>query len=107
MLMKKKPTTIDKEIELVLEEYHNSDDPQKKKDSFDRFTDLLKLKIDECKAENDRFDRWIKHMLEAAGIILPLGFYGVWITRGFEFEKDGAISSGVFRSLTRFFRPTK
>ena len=38
-------------------------------------------------------------------LMLPLGFYWVWMKRGLEFERTGAFTSSVFRSLTNSFKP--
>ena len=52
-------------------------------------------------------ERYIRFGLDAAGLILPLIFYGVWMKRGFEFEKEGVFTSTTFRSLFNRFKPTK
>lgn len=104
---KQKLTIIDEEIALAREEFRKATDTQAKGAAFDRMEKLLKLKFEETKTKNDHWDRWIKHSLEAMGILLPLGFYHLWMHRGLEFEKTGSITSGVFRGLTKFFRPTR
>lgn len=55
----------------------------------------------------DNKDRYIRYGIEAAGIILPLIFYGKWMRAGFEFEREGIITSSVFRELIKRFKPTR
>jgi hypothetical protein len=52
-------------------------------------------------------ERYFKLGTEAAGIVLPLVFYAVWMNRGFKFEEDGTYTSTTFRGLFSRFRPTK
>lgn len=63
---------------------------------------LYKLKSDDTKVE-----RYVKLGAEIAGIILPLVFYGYWMSKGFEFEKTGSFTSTTFRNLFMRFKPTK
>lgn len=52
-------------------------------------------------------DRYIRLGLDVAGLILPLAFYGIWMSRGFKFEESGTFTSTTFRSLFNRFKPTK
>ncbi len=52
-------------------------------------------------------DRYFRLGIAAAELILPLVFYGVWMNRGFKFEKDGTYTSQTFRGLFSRFKPTK
>ena len=52
-------------------------------------------------------DRYFRLGVEAAGIILPLIFYGIWMRKGFKFEETGTFTSTTFRGLFNRFRPTK
>ena len=52
-------------------------------------------------------DRYFRLGISAAELILPLMFYGIWMNRGFKFEKDGTYTSQTFRSLFSRFKPTK
>lgn len=52
-------------------------------------------------------DRYFKTAIAAAGIVLPLIFYAVWMRRGFRFEEEGTYTSTTFRGLFNHFRPTK
>lgn len=87
-------------------------------EATDRLTKLYKLKIEETQAESEvqiknqqlaeaKKDRWIKLGVDIAGILLPLGFYGIWMARGFKFEQTGSYTSTTFRGLFSRFRPTK
>ena len=37
--------------------------------------------------------------VQAAGIILPIIFYGSWVKKGLEFEKEGTFTSTTFKGL--------
>ena len=65
----------------------------------------LELKI--AQLEDQKKDRWWRLGLEAAGLVLPLAFYAVWMRRGFKFEETGTFTSTTFRGLFSKFRPTK
>ena len=65
----------------------------------------LALREEQMKA--DKTHRYISYGLEAAGIVLPLIFYGTWMRRGFKFEENGTFTSTTFRSLFGKFKPTK
>ena len=75
---------------------------------------LYRLKIEEEKAKSDIEEnknqskfRVIGYVLEGAGIVLPLIFYGKWMKRGFKFEETGTFTSKTFTGLQHFFKPTK
>ena len=71
--------------------------------AIDDLTKLYRLRIE----EESRKDRYFRLGVEAAGIILPLIFYGIWLKRGFKFEETGTFTSTTFRSLFNKFRPTR
>ena len=64
----------------------------------------LKLKTKELAQEivrdamNDKV-KLIDLGIQAAGIILPVIFYGSWIKKGLEFEKEGTFTSTTFKGL--------
>ena len=64
----------------------------------------LKLKSKELAQEivrdtmNDKI-KLIDLGVQAAGIILPIIFYGSWVRKGLEFEKEGTFTSTTFKSL--------
>ena len=64
----------------------------------------LKLKTKELAQEivrdtiNDKV-KLIDLGVQAAGIILPIIFYGSWVKKGLEFEKEGTFTSTTFKSL--------
>ena len=45
--------------------------------------------------------------VQAAGIILPIMFYGSWMKKGLEFEKSGTFTSNTFKSLISKFKVMK
>lgn len=57
--------------------------------------------------EEQKKDRYFRLGVEAAGIILPMMFYAVWMKRGFKFEETGTYTSTTFRGLFNRFRPTR
>lgn len=57
--------------------------------------------------EEQRKDRYFKLGVDAASIMVPIVFYGVWMHRGFKFEETGTFTSQTFRNLFNRFRPTK
>ena len=101
---------------------------KEKADAIDDLATLYKLRIEEVKAEmdlddkvdardsEDRYrqeqlkertkDRYINLGIAAAGIVLPLIFNCVRMSKGFEFEKTGTFTSTTFRNLFSRFRTT-
>lgn len=76
------------------------------------------LMLEEVKMENDlelqrnvnkdnKLLTAVKYGIDIAGIVLPLAFYGVWMNRGLEFEKEGSFTSATFKGLFGKFKPTK
>ena len=69
----------------------------------------LKLKTKELAQEivrdamNDKV-KLIDLGVQAAGIILPIMFYGSWMKKGLEFEKNGTFTSNTFKSLISKFK---
>ena len=69
----------------------------------------LKLKSKELAQEiirdtmNDKV-KLIDLGVQAAGIILPIMFYGSWMKKGLEFEKNGTFTSNTFKSLISKFK---
>lgn len=79
-------------------------------DVFKNESDMLKT----CK-ESEIKSKEIKHAnlwngvrsgIEIASIVAPLVFYGIWMNRGLEFEKDGSFTSMTFKGLLGKFKPT-
>lgn len=102
---KEKSTAIDdlaKLYRLRIEETKNEWDFNEKYDT--RESDNI-LKKDQL--EEQVKDRYFRLGLEAAGIILPMIFYAVWMKRGFKFEENGTYTSTTFRGLFNRFKPTK
>jgi hypothetical protein len=52
-------------------------------------------------------DRYIRAALDVFGVVVPIVFYGIWMKRGFEFEKEGTFTSTTFRGLFGKFKPTR
>ena len=67
---------------------------------------LYKLHVEESKGEKEDIYKWLKLGLEAAGIVLPLTLYAVFLGRGFRFEENVTYTSKTFMNLISRFRPT-
>lgn len=76
---------------------------KEKSTAIDDLAKLYRLRIE----DESRKDRYFRLGVEAAGIILPLIFYGIWLRKGFKFEETGTFTSTTFRSLFNKFRPTR
>ena len=92
-------------------------------------TQLHKLRIEEIKAQAEvedkqkrfeeeqqknarqardtKIDRIVKIAVGAVELLVPLGFYGMWMKQGFMFEEKGSFTSTTFKNLFSRFRPTK
>lgn len=68
--------------------------------------------VESCKKETKRYviDKVIdgtKIAVELTGIVLPIVFYGAWLKMGFQFEKEGIITSQTFKGFIGKFKPSK
>jgi len=102
---KEKSTAIEdlaKLYKLRIEETKNEWDFNEKYESRDSDMQFKKNQLEEQVK-----DRYFRLGVEAAGIILPLIFYGIWMRKGFKFEETGTFTSTTFRGLFNRFRPTK
>lgn len=132
--MKELKEMLDKEIEEELN-YISTLKPgsEEHSDAIDSVAKLYKLRYEQdCKEKelgevekhhraqiNNEFicndkqlkeqkkDRYFKLGVEAAGIALPLMFYGAWINKGLKFEETGSFASTTFRGLLGKIKPTK
>ena len=68
-------------------------------------TSLHQAKVQ--KAKDQRWWQYIRLGVDFLGIALPLGFYGIWMKRGFRFEETGSITSQTMRHLIKWFKPTR
>lgn len=69
-------------------------------------------RVRECEAakqqiRENKIDRYVKVGVAIMELVAPLAFYGLWMGRGFEFEKTGSFTSTTFKNLLSRFRPTK
>ena len=68
--------------------------------------------VESCKKETKRYviDKVVdgaKIAVELTGIVLPIVFYGAWLKMGFQFEKEGIITSQTFKGFIGKFKPSK
>ena len=52
-------------------------------------------------------DRYVRIGVATAELVLPLVFYGVWMSRGLKFEETGTFTSQTFKNLFNLFKPTR
>lgn len=121
---------LEEEIKSEIQSLSSLEPGSKEKSAaIDDLATLYKLNLEQTKAQwdlNEKYDnrdsdvqlkkdqlaeqvkdRYFRLGVEAAGIILPLIFYAVWMKRGFKFEENGTYTSTTFRGLFNRFRPTK
>ena len=112
---------LDEEIKTEIQALSSLEsDSKEKSDAVDNLVKLYKLRIEETRNEWDfgeKYDaresdkqvkdRYFRLGVEAAGLILPLIFYAVWMRRGFRFEETGTYTSTTFRGLFNRFKPTR
>ena len=118
-LMESEIITLIKELSMHHPGTKEYDDITKAIDSLYATLNKEKsLMLEEVKIENDselqrnvnkdnKLLTAVKYGIDIAGIILPLAFYGVWMNRGLEFEKEGSFTSATFKGLFGKFKPTK
>lgn len=58
-------------------------------------------------AKENKIDRLWKTSMTVFEVGAPLIFYGIFMNKGFEFEKNGSFTSSTFKNLLNRFRPTK
>lgn len=90
--------TLNKEKSLMLEEVKIQNDAESK------FRDS---QLQQNVNKDNKLLTAVKYGIDIAGIVLPLAFYGVWMNRGLEFEKEGSFTSTTFKGLFGKFKPTK
>lgn len=91
-------TTLNKEKSLMLEEVKIENDAESK---------IRDLELQQNVNKDNKLLTAVKYGIDIAGIVLPLAFYGVWMNRGLEFEKEGSFTSATFKGLLGKFKPTK
>lgn len=118
-LMEREIVTLIKELSMHQPGTKEFDDITKAIDSLYATLNKEKsLMLEEVKIENDlglqqnvnkdnKIFSAIKCGIDIAGITLPLIFYGIWMNRGLEFEKEGSFTSTTFKGLLGKFKPTK
>lgn len=94
--------SVVKLYKLNIEETENEREFVRKSDESTNADVELRLK--ETQARDDRLNRYLRVGVEAAGVVLPLVFYGIWMRRGFKFEETGTFTSQTFKGLINKFR---
>jgi len=101
--------SLAKLYKLRIEEEKNEREEAMEQDKVALETEKCKNDIIEkvAEARDRKFDRWLHFGLDAAGIVVPIIFYNIWMNKGFRFEKDGTFTSTTFKNLFHLFKPTK
>ena len=87
------------EEKLDLEaEIKNADRGEASKNALDE------ARLKEAQFKDQKKDRYFRVGMEAAGIILPLVFYGIWYHDGLKFEETGTFTSTTLRGLFSQFK---
>lgn len=117
--MNKNKELIDKVIEESVTKLNEKDiSSEDYMEGVRTITALYKARVDEekIKTENKQdvrktiLDTGLKivgYGLEGAAIVVPLIFYHNWMREGFNFEKEGYITSFTFKDMITNFRPRK
>lgn len=121
---------LNKEIETEIRNLSVLEDGSEEKTrAVDQLNKLYRLRIDESKVETEyemgkkklasdeyvaleekmsrRWTDWVRLGIEGLSVVVPVVFYGIWMRRGFEFEREGTYTSKTFQGLTKFFKPTR
>lgn len=93
---------LSKLYKLNIEERENERDFREK--SEESANKDLELKLKAMELDESAKTRYFRLGVEAAGVVLPLIFYGVWMRRGFKFEETGTFTSQTFKGLINKFR---
>lgn len=124
---------LDDAIETEINNLNSASDKDKKSEVIKNLAALHKLRIEEIKTETEieekserramdkaahdedatlkafqldenTLDRYAKIGIAAAELVLPLMFYGVWMSRGLRFEETGTFMVlGAFVTLNDFY----
>ena len=99
----------DEKSEVIIEEIKTETEIEEKsergamdKAAHDEDATLKAFQLDE-----NTLDRYAKIGIAAAELVLPLMFYGVWMSRGLRFEETGTFTSQTFKNLFNRFKPTR
>jgi hypothetical protein len=120
---------LEERIGEEFSQLYSCSDGAEKRQAIDGLVKLYQLWIDETRNEMDFYDkgetrvreeamrkvqlkketvdRYLKLGVDVSGIVLPLIFYAVWMTRGFKFEETGTYTSNTFRWLWSRFKAGK
>lgn len=94
--------TLGKLYKLKLDEDKNDNEHMEKMEYQETDHDFKRAQLDEAVK-----DRYFRLGMAVAELVLPLMFYGIWMSRGFKFEENGTFTSQTFRNLFSRFKPTK
>lgn len=73
-------------------------------DKLKRDDEVNNNSIEHARQMKENIFKWCIGITE---VVLPLTFYAVWMSRGFEFERTGTYTSTTFRGLFNNFKPIK
>ena len=93
---------LDDAIETEINNLNSASDKDEKSEVIKNLATLKAFQLDE-----NKLDRYAKIGIAAAELVLPLMFYGVWMSRGLRFEETGTFTSQTFKNLFNRFKPTR
>lgn len=98
---------LDDAIETEINNLNSASNKDEKSEVIKNLAALYKLRIEAFQLDENTLDRYAKIGIAAAELVLPLIFYGVWMSRGLRFEETGTFTSQTFKNLFNRFKPTR
>lgn len=98
---------LDDAIETEINNLNSASNKDEKSEVIKNLAALYKLRIEAFQLDENTLDRYAKIGIAAAELVLPLIFYGVWMSRGLRFEETGTFTSQTFKNLFTRFKPTR
>ena len=102
-----KKAMFEAEQNLKTEQFNNDLEFRKAQEEEVKRQNEFECKQAEKEREDTKKDNNVDYVIRGAGIILPLGFYGIWLKMGMSFEEKGTFTSATFKGLFNKFKPTR
>lgn len=103
---------LDAEIRVEIENLSVMENgSEEKARAVEHLAQLYKLRTDESKAMKDVLVAVGKIVIDGGVVIfgtaLSLKAYDKWFDKGLQFEKEGVVTSTIFKGLLNFVKPNK
>ena len=103
---------LDAEIQVELENLSIMENgSEEKARAVEHLAQLYKLRADESKMRNEILVSIGKIVIDGGVVIfgtaLSLKAYDKWFDKGLQFEKEGVVTSTIFKGLLNFVKPNK